>query len=210
MSGICQPLAAGFSDWFLSWRPWTGGSLCNWWMRLLTVWDSEEQRSLDDFGSSSTRHTYVCVYLYIYIIYYIYKYALIFKVKIWLKDFWTEFSAGRRPVAAEKPLGAATIMASGTAGDCMGVLFRWWRKRGRPGCCEWWSMVYQSPAPQHFLKQERGGFFDVPCSIVSRSVRPEQGREQMCRRRWLLLQRICNSGDKLTGWRVTRKAAPFL
>ena len=65
MSGICQPLAAGFSDWFLSWRPWTGGSLCNWWMRLLTVGDSEEQRSLDDyFGSSSTRHTYVCVYIY--------------------------------------------------------------------------------------------------------------------------------------------------
>ena len=40
-----------------------------------------------------------------------------------MKDFWTEFSAGLRPVAAEKPLGAATIMASGTAGDCMGVLF---------------------------------------------------------------------------------------
>ena len=39
-----------------------------------------------------------------------------------MNDFWTEFSAGPRPVAAKKPIGAATIMASGTAGE-MDVLF---------------------------------------------------------------------------------------
>ena len=207
MSGICQPLAAGFSDWFLSWRPWTGGSLCNWWMRLLTVGDSEEQRSLDDyFGSSSTRHTYVCVYIYILYIYI----CTYFQSQDLIEGFldrvlsWTQTCRCRKTPWCGHHHGFWHSRRR-----LLGVLFRWWRKRGRPSG-EWWSMVYQSPALQHFLKQERGGFFDVPCSIVSRSVRPEQGREQMCRRRWLLLQRICNSGDKLTGWRVTRKAAPFL